>query len=150
MKSSLRLLILAAALTLTTHGFAAERWSTDEIAIRMGVNSWLALWSRPAVAMNDRQVKDLYATQPSAALPALVQTASKAGGLPSAMNQPERIAVNVQGDRATTTFDLAAPRGGSIVLTWERRAGLWRIVQETLPAISSTSGQVALSESNGQ
>jgi putative heme iron utilization protein len=150
MKSLLQVFVLVATVAATNLSFAAERWSTDEVAIRMGVNSWLAVWSRPTVAVNDRQVKDLYATQPSATLPALVQKASKTGGLPSAMNQPERIAVNVQGDRATTTFDLAAQRGGSIVLTWERRAGLWRIVQETLPAISSTSGQVALSESNGK
>ena len=141
MKLSLRASLLALALAVATPVFAADRWSSDEVAVRMGVNAWLSLWARPAATAGDPNVKTLYATQPSASLPATVQTASQAGALPSAMLPSDRVTVAMQGDRAVTTFDLDQKK---IALTWERRVGLWRIVQE---AITPASERVALSES---
>ena len=143
MKLSFRLLLLSASLAFATHGFAADRWSSDELAVRMGVNAWFSLWARPAATASDPNAKSLYATQPSPSLPAAVQTASQAATLPSAMQQNDRIAVALQGNRAITTVDLASQKA---VLTWERRSGLWRIVQETFTPASDAAGKVALSE----
>jgi hypothetical protein len=145
MKSLLKVFVLAATLATSSLSFAADRWSSDEMAVRMGVNSWLTLWMRSGSAPGALELKSLYATSPSASLPAAVQAAGQSGSLPSAVGQPERVAVRMEGERAVATFDLdPQQRGSQVVLTWERRAGLWRIVQETMPAISAE--RVALSE----
>lgn len=145
MKSFLKVFVLVATLAGTNLTFAADRWSSDEMAVRMGVNSWLSLWTRSGAAPGALELKGLYAISPSASLPAVVQTAQQAGSLPSAVSQPERVAVRMDGERAVTTFDLdPQQRGTQVVLTWERRAGLWRIVQETIPAAAAE--RVALSE----
>ncbi len=143
MKSSLRLLLLSATLAFATHGFAAERWSSDELAVRMGVHAWFSLWTRPAATASDPKVRSLYATQPIASLPAAVQTATQAGALPSAMQKNDRVTVAIEGDRAVSTVDLVSQKA---VLIWERRAGLWRIAQETITPASDAAGKVALSE----
>jgi hypothetical protein len=64
------------------------------------------------------------------------------------MNQTDNIAVDVQGDRALVTFRLpsSGAAGSQVVLTWERRAGLWRIVQEAITPAPGASKRVALSE----
>ena len=142
MKTSLRLSILAVAFAAVTSVFAADRWSSDEMAVRMGVNSWLTLWTQPTPAADS--VKSLYATRPSDELSAAVKSAPQP--LPSAIGQPGRVAVNMQGDRATTTFNLNPERRTLIVLTWERRDGLWRIVQETIISALEPTERVALSE----
>jgi hypothetical protein len=157
MKLHLRPLILAAALAAVSHLSASDRWSTDETAVRMGVNAWFSVWARPTTAAGDREVKNLYATEPSAQSPALVQKASLAASLPSAMSKSRLVAVTVHGDRAVTTF-LLRPNGpatnegqatapSQVVLTWERRSGRWRIVQEAITPVSETGERVALTES---
>jgi hypothetical protein len=145
MKLLLQAFIVVATFAATSLTFAADRWSSDEMAVRMGVNSWLALWTRPGAAPGDLQLKSLYATRPSMSLPTVVQAAGQAGSLPSAVGQPERVAVRMEGERAVTTFDLdPQQRSTQVVLTWERRSGLWRIVQETIPTVAAE--RVALSE----
>ncbi len=156
MKLSLRPFFLIASLAAIAQLSAADRWSSDETAVRMGLNAWFSIWTRPGATAGDPEVKTLYATPPSASLPAVVQTASRAGALPSAMSQPERFAVTMQGDRAISSFTLAPQKsaGGEaladpaaqVVLTWERRSGMWQIVRETITPESEPREQVALSE----
>jgi hypothetical protein len=141
MKSSLRLLLLSAMFAFAAHGVAADRWSSDEVAVRMGVNAWLSLWTRPLAASSEPGVRSLYATQPSPALAAAVQTASQTGALPSAMHQNDRVAVAMHGNRAITTVELATRK---VALTWERRSGLWRIVEESIAP--DATERIALSE----
>ena len=159
MKLSLRLLVLTAALATVTQLSAADRWSTDETAVRMGVQSWLSLWARPTASTGDPEVKGLYATQPDATLPGVVQAAVRAGALPSAMNHPGKFAVSLEGDRAVVTFQLrpqgsaSAESAGSadsrVVLTWERRSGLWQIVRESITTTPAVE-RVAMSAATGK
>jgi hypothetical protein len=145
MKLSLRTFLLVAVLATAGHLSAAERWSSDETAVRMGVNAWVSLWTRPDVG-TAAVVKTLYATPPSALLPDLLEAAS---GKPNAMNQSDKIAVDMQADRAVVKFQLpsAGAAGSQVVLTWERRSGLWRIVQEVITPAPAAAKRVALSES---
>lgn len=135
MKMSLRLLLLASVVAATSHLSAAERWSTDETAIRMGIRSWFALQARPVLTGSDAELKALYVSLPA-----------REGPRPTPSGQPENVAVRVEGDRATTTFQLAQSTR-QVVLKWERRSGLWKIVEQT---VAPTAERVALSDASGK
>lgn len=139
MKMSLRLFTLAAVLAVAPVLSAAERWSTDETAVRMGVRSWLALQAHTNPQTAPAEAKALYVSLPVAVPP------QEAGRLKTS-GQPENVAVKMQGDHAVATFQLQQPPA-QVVLQWERRAGLWKIAQETVTPVSGPSEQVALSGS---
>jgi hypothetical protein len=144
MKLNFLPLVLIAAIAITSRLSAADRWSTDETAVRMGVSAWFSLWSRPTSIPDAAGVKALYAVKPSAEIPVTLQTASRAGLLDSSQNPPAQFTVTMQGDRAVTTFRLPSAH---VMLTWERRAGLWQIVRESITPEAQPLERVALSES---
>jgi hypothetical protein len=138
MKFTLRTLLAVALLFVAVRLYGADRWSTDETAIRMGVQTWFSLWENPLAAPDAQSIKNLYAVTPSTQRPSTV---------PSGRRTPaEQVTVEVHGNRGVSTFRLPSQDAALVVLTWERRDGLWRIVQETVAGTDSSSERVALSE----
>lgn len=153
MKTSFLHFLFVAAFAATTHLFAAGPGSADEIAVRMGVDAWFALWSQPAETPDAARVRALYAAENGAQIPAAIEAASRAGLIRRRASGPDNLAVTLGGDRAVTAFHLRVQesaasgenRSAQVVLTWERRAGLWQIVHETIQPAPAAE-RVALSQ----
>lgn len=139
MKTSLRLSFLATALAVAPHLSAADRWSPDEMAVRMGVRSWLTWQARGNPQTSSTEAKALFVS-----LPAAQALQATTGSVPAV--QPENVSVQLHGDRAVTSFQLQQP-SAQVVLQWERRSGLWKVAQETVKPSPDSAERVALSDS---
>jgi hypothetical protein len=145
--------VLAALLAATPVVHAVERLSSDETAIRMGVEAWLNAWSTNAERPDSRYLPKLYSAdlrvsktvppKPAVLAPFDRWTAKRADDL----------MVVMRGGQATTTFTFV-PEGvdqsgqplktrAQVILVWERRDGFWQIVRQQTTAATG----VALSAS---
>lgn len=139
---SRRLIIsaLAALLLAAANASAAERPSTDETAIRLGVTAWSAFLkdgtSSPEAESLSLFVKgsNLSArTSPTSAW--LAASGSRTA-------QPTDVAVDVRGDTATVTLTLitegaAAKATARVALAWQRVNGLWQIAREEVAPLEA-------------
>jgi len=124
---------------------AADRPSTDETAIRLGVSAWSAPWknSAPSASAGSNKLfvsrSNLIArTSPTAAWLATFSTWTA---------QPADVAVTTHGDEALATFVLHAEgtdqagatqkAAARITLTWQRINGLWQIAREQAVPLTS-------------
>jgi hypothetical protein len=153
-KILLAVAIIAAALSVTVAtSRGADRPSSDEVAVRMGVDAWFALWSQSTATPDAARVRALYAAENGTQLPTAIEAASRTGLIRSGASGPDNLAVTMGGDRAVSAFRLQVQepsagggnRSAQVVLTWERRAGLWQIVHETIQP-SPAAERVALSQ----
>lgn len=145
----------------------AERPSTDELAIRLGVQSWFSARSWSNGEFNFAKLQSIYRPDLEFSEKSAGEISTKRGlSAYTAMMQPivERVQkldakpsddvhVTLQGATATTTFNFQ-PQGtykdGSAVtcsarvtLTWERHNGLWQIArEETVPLASAIPAEL--------
>jgi ketosteroid isomerase-like protein len=154
--------ILSALLVALVTTALAERPSSDELALRLGVRDWFLLHSTSADQFGISQLKAIY--RPDVEFNAPTSGAESRGqGLPAyaALWQPlaqsvEKLAakftdemkVTVEDSKAVTTFTFR-PEGTykdgrpltcqtRISLTWERRDGMWKIVREEFTPLNLT------------
>jgi len=154
-------LYLFAALLALSALARAERPSSDEVAIRLGVDAWLNERTAVAPAAVPRSLKALYRSD-------LVATELLSGTLNTAQGwtgyvalwQPffssvssfsaksgNNLKISVQGDRAVTDFSFASQGAykdgrpltcaANVNLTWTRTEGVWQIAREELRPIVS-------------
>jgi len=154
-------LVLVFFVALTSSVFA-ERPSTDELAIRLGVQSWFSARSWSDGEFNLAKLQSIYRPD--------LEFSEKSAGEPStkrglsaytAMMRPivDRVQkldakpggdvrVTLQGATATTTFSFQ-PQGtykdgravtcsARVTLTWERHNGLWQIAREEAVPLAPT------------
>ncbi len=130
----------AALLLTATSAFAAERPSTDETAIRLGVTAW-STFLKDGASSPDAESLSLFVkgsnlsarTSPTSAW--LAASGSRTA-------QPTDVAVEVHGDSATVTLTLtadgaAAKATARVALAWQRVNGLWQIAREEVAPVES-------------
>lgn len=144
MNSYLSKLILAAVLAVAPAVHSAERFSSDETAIRMGVEAWLNAWSTNMERPDSRYLPSLYSAD--------LRVSKTVPPKPAVLAQFDRwtakraddLALALQSGRATTTFTFT-PEGvdksgqplrvrAQVILVWERRDGLWQIARQDTTA----------------
>lgn len=160
-------LLAALFLAFTVSAFA-ERPSTDELAIRLGVQSWFSARSWSDGEFNLAKLQSIYRPDLEFSEKSAGDTSMKRGlSAYTAMMQPivERlqkldakpgadIRVTLQGTTATTTFNFqprgtykdgsAVTCGARVTLTWERQNGLWQIArEETVPLAPVVPAELA-------
>ncbi|HYR58303.1 MAG TPA: nuclear transport factor 2 family protein [Chthoniobacteraceae bacterium] len=156
-----RILTLLGAALLLNAGALAERPTTDEMAIRLGVAAWSSGRAALSQTADIAPLKALY-------LPDLEATEKLNGAERTARGLAEYAALwqpffdslaslsaapvgdvklSLDGDRALTTFSFTPQGtrkdgsplacGASITLTWKRQNGLWRIAREELAPLAA-------------
>ena len=150
-------LLTALFVALAATAFA-DRPSTDELAIRLGVQSWFSARSWSNGKFNFAKLQSIYCPDLEFSEKSAGGTATKRGlSAYTAMMKPiveqvqklaakpgDDVRVTLQGATATTTFSFQ-PQGtykdgravtcsAHVTLTWERHNGLWQIArEETVP-----------------
>ncbi len=154
--------ILAAVFIALSATAFAERPSSDELAVRLGVRNWFLLHSTNTDQFGVNQLKAIYRPDVEFTDPAGGASAQGQGLLAyAALWQPlaqnvhkltakfnDEMEVSVQGTKAVTTFTFR-PEGiykdgrpltchTRVSLTWERRDGTWKIAREELTPLDPT------------
>jgi len=161
MNTRVFLLYLAAALLALSALAHAERPSSDEVALRLGVDAWLNNRAAVAPAAVSASLKMLY--RPDAVATELLSGAPKTAmgwtayvalwqpffsSVSSFAAKPANdLKISVQGDRAVTDFSFASQGAykdgrpltcaAAVNLNWTRTEGVWQIAQEELRPIES-------------
>src|SRR5260221_3324513 len=153
---------LAAFLFVLDAAVLAQRPSTDEVAIRLGVSAWFSGRTALLQAADPARLKALYLPGPEAT-ETLTGAARTARGLQeyAALWQPffesltslsaapnGDLKLSIDGDYAVTAFSFTpqgtrkdgGPQacGARVSLTWMKHNGLWQIAREELGPIRST------------
>lgn len=156
MNTRVFLLYLAATLLALKALAHAERPSSDEVALRLGVDAWVNNRAVVAPAQVSASLKPLYRSD-AVATELLSGTLKTAQGWADyvALWQPffssvssfhvkpaNDLKISVQGDRAVTGFSFASQGAykdgrpltcaAAVNLTWARTEGVWQIAQEEL------------------
>ena len=145
--------ITALFVALTASAFG-ERPSTDELAIRLGVQSWFSARSWNNGGFNFAKLQSIYRPDLEFSEKSAGDTSTKRGlSAYAAMMQPivervqkldakpgDDVRVTLQGATATATFSFKPQGnykdgrpvtcGARVTLTWERQNGLWQIARE--------------------
>jgi len=146
--------ILAAVFIALSAAALAERPSTDELAIRLGVQAWFSARSSRNGQFDFTRLPAIYRPDLEFTDPATGKAATARGldaytaNLRSLFEQVQKFAarpgddvsVALDGSSATSTFTFrpqgtykdgrAITCGARVSLTWERRDGLWQIARE--------------------
>ncbi len=155
--------LLTALLVAFAASAFAERPSTDELAIRLGVQSWFSARSGNNGEFNFAKLQSLYRPDFEFSEKSAGDTETASGfSAYTAMLQPivaqvqkldskpsDDLRVALQGATATTTFSFQ-PRGthkngravncnSRVTLTWKRHNGLWQIAREETTPLAPTS-----------
>lgn len=160
--------LLTALFVAFTASAFAERPSTDELAIRLGVQSWFSVrsWSNgefnfaklqsiyhPDLEFSEKGARGTTTTHGFSAYTAMLQPIIERVQKLEA-NPGGDVRVTLQGTTATTTFNFqpqgtykdgrAVTCGARVTLTWERHNGLWQIArEETVPLAPAVPAELA-------
>lgn len=164
---SMKHLLTALFVALTASAFA-ERPSTDELAIRLGVQSWFSARTWSNGEFNFAKLQSIYRPDLEFSEKSAGDNSKKRGlSAYTAMMQPivervqkldakpgDDVRVTLQGATATTTFTFQ-PQGtykdgrpvtcsARVTLTWKRQNGLWQIArEETVPLAPIVPAELA-------
>jgi ketosteroid isomerase-like protein len=152
--------ILAAVFVALSATAFAERPSSDELAIRLGVREWFSARSSSTGQFNFSKLQAIYRpdlefTDPAtgksmttrglvaytAILQSLVEQVQKFEAKPG-----DDVSVALNGSNATSSFTFrpqsiykdgrAVTCGARVSLTWERHDGLWQIAREEIAPLA--------------
>jgi ketosteroid isomerase-like protein len=149
----------------------AERPSNDEVAVRLGVNEWLAARSTESGHLDFAKLKALYLANLEFTDPVTGEPASTRGlqaytaRLQPLLEQVQShtavadgdVRVVMNGDSATSVFSVQSRGvgkdghpiacGGRVNLTWVRHDGFWQVAREEVtPLTAKAPGKVAASK----